>query len=217
MADLSSEYQAGRHRAKLYYLCNFKPNDRLLDIGCGYGQLIYWASQICQSVVGIDMDEGRRRDYEKYAYPELKKKIDYRLMNIDDFEPREKFTIITMMDVIEHLYPHQLDALLPKIYNSLEHKGRFVTFTPSLHHELVPLNSLDPYVIPDDMRGKIARLPVGHVAHYSLRGLMEKFAKNKLVVTAAFMGTKCKYELLDDIRTPYLEELGLHIIARRLV
>lgn len=214
VSALDIELGAGRHRAKLYYLCNFQPEDRLLDLGCGYGQMIYWAAQICKSAVGIDLVQGRKDVFMKYGHPSFREKIDYRIMNFDNYEPNEKFTIITMFDVIEHITEKQFDMLIPKIIDSLESKGRFICYTPSLTAKLTPYNKVKPWTL--EQYKEDFEKPSGHITHYSLWGLMTKLTEAGLVVTAGFIGSKGRYNLMDDIRATQIKELGLTVIARKI-
>lgn len=73
---------------------------RLLDIGCGDGKFVFDATKRGFDAVGIDLSPDRvAKGKELYDLKETQLKC----MNVDEFSSNEKFDIIVMWDVIEHV------------------------------------------------------------------------------------------------------------------
>ena len=78
------------------------PNGRikLLDIGCGDGKFVFDASQRGFDAVGIDLSPDRiAKGKELYDLNDAQLKC----MNVNEFSSHEKFDVIVMWDVIEHV------------------------------------------------------------------------------------------------------------------
>ncbi len=100
---------------------------RLLDIGCGNGDFLYFAKSTGREVVGIDLDE-------EAVSVARKNGLDVRLGTIDILDPeKEKFDIITLGHVIEHV--HDPLYLLRKCYNLLNKNGYIWIDTPNIDSE----------------------------------------------------------------------------------
>jgi 2-polyprenyl-3-methyl-5-hydroxy-6-metoxy-1,4-benzoquinol methylase len=105
---------------------NFPSAQRLLDIGCGNGDFLYFAKKTGREVVGIDLDE-------KAVLVAREKGLDVRLGDIDVLNREEKFDIITLSHVLEHV--HDPYYLLQKCYNLLDKNGYIWIDTPNLSSE----------------------------------------------------------------------------------
>ncbi|HUN02083.1 MAG TPA: class I SAM-dependent methyltransferase, partial [Niabella sp.] len=94
---------------------------KLLDIGCGYGfmvYILYWASQNKRQITGVDYDE-EKIETANHCFG---KTDDLQFVHADiaHFE-LEKYNGITIMDVLHYLKPEEqmsviekaIDALLP--------------------------------------------------------------------------------------------------------
>ena len=70
-----------------------KENDRVLDIGCGNGELLHKLKRVKKlgKFVGVDVAKSKKRDFEFYQ------------MNAEDFQINEKFEVIIISHNLEHL------------------------------------------------------------------------------------------------------------------
>ena len=107
----------------------FVKNERatsVLDLGCGYGTLLAYATEIyaakgtCFDVIPYLQDSVKRR----YAIEFTKLDIER-----DPFPESLKFDVILMTEVIEHLNFHP-KFTLEKIFNALNPGGSFFISTP---------------------------------------------------------------------------------------
>jgi 2-polyprenyl-3-methyl-5-hydroxy-6-metoxy-1,4-benzoquinol methylase len=101
----------------------FPSGHRLLDIGCGNGDFLYFAKSTGRKVVGIDFDEKAVRKAKENG-------LDVRLGDVDVLGDGEKFDIITLSQVIEHV--HDPYYLLLKCYSLLNKNGYIWIDTPNL-------------------------------------------------------------------------------------
>ncbi|MBC8509605.1 MAG: class I SAM-dependent methyltransferase [Chloroflexi bacterium] len=74
--------------------------DRVLDIGCGNGAVAYDVAQIAKEVVGIDINaDNIAAARRQYRHPHL----EFRLGDALEALPDEKFSVIILSNVLEHL------------------------------------------------------------------------------------------------------------------
>ncbi len=120
-------YLGGMHVAKS--LCDRERWSSLLDLGCGDGRFI--------SELAKDSDEDRRLtgiDYSKRAIAlakALNPGLDYRVSDIIRDDPgTEKYDVVTLIEVIEHIRPDDLPAFVESAVSFLRPGGRLVLTVP---------------------------------------------------------------------------------------
>lgn len=100
---------------------------RLLDVGCGNGDFLYFAKSTGREVVGIDPDP-------EAVSVANSRGLDVRHGNIDILDPEvEKFDVITLGHVIEHV--HNPADFLGKCFNMLKKGGYIWIETPNIESE----------------------------------------------------------------------------------
>ncbi len=112
-----------------FILRNLKQNiksKKVLDIGCGGGILCEPLARLEANVTGIDENEAAINTAKAHAKTN-KLNISYFNTSIGKTKFKEKFDIITCMEVIEHV--KDLKSLLTGIRNNLKPKGLFVGST----------------------------------------------------------------------------------------
>lgn len=103
-----------------------KPVKKILDLGCGFGTLLTYASIIYGA-------EGICLDINNYLFPEFQSKYKLAYIKGDiEREPlpsSEKYNVIIMTEVLEHFNFEPIPSLR-KIYNILAPGGSFFLSTP---------------------------------------------------------------------------------------
>lgn len=134
---LSIKYEGGthpKHRLLKYhnfFLENIKENDRVLDIGCGNGELAFDISKKAQKIVAVDIDPKKISVAEKkYIGPN----ISYRVADATKDLDTEKFDIVILSNVLEHI-EKRVDFL--KGIKPLANK--FLIRVPMLSRDWIPL------------------------------------------------------------------------------
>ncbi|MCH8902312.1 MAG: class I SAM-dependent methyltransferase [Bacteroidetes bacterium] len=101
--------------------CKAPPEQlKLIDIGCGNGKFVFDAIHHGFDAVGIDLSPDRiRKGRELYNLSDDRLKC----MNVDDFSETEKYDIIVMWDLIEHV---ESPSSLLRSLNKIAHKDTVI-------------------------------------------------------------------------------------------
>ncbi len=124
---LSSRFQKALRFAKI------RPGERVLDVGCGRGEMVLHAAMLGAEAVGIDYaEEAVRIANESLAMApdDVRERAQVRLMNaralaFDD----ASFDVALMSDIVEHLYPPELAEALRETWRVLRPGGRLIVHT----------------------------------------------------------------------------------------
>jgi 2-polyprenyl-3-methyl-5-hydroxy-6-metoxy-1,4-benzoquinol methylase len=112
-----------------YIIKNYFPinrNVKILDIGCGYGALLYFAQKLgYKNSFGFDISVSQVK---------ISKKLKINNIILSSFEnyfknKKNKYDLIVMLDVIEHLEKKKIKLYLEKIKKFLTTNGRIIIHT----------------------------------------------------------------------------------------
>ncbi len=110
-----------------------KPGEKVLDLGCGRGHLSYFCVLKGCEVTAIDYSKDAidlALKTKEILPIDLKDKLDIKQMDFKNLDKKEKYDIIFMADLIEHLYDWELKILFDKIKQILKPKtGRAIIHT----------------------------------------------------------------------------------------
>ena len=130
--DLSPK---GLEKASKYYRYFYKgllpenKNTKILDVGCGTGQFLYFLKKSgYKNYYGIDISE------EQIEF--CQKNISKDATAIDGFDflknNNKKFELIVLNDVLEHIKKEGLFEFLKLIYGALENGGKLLIKVPNM-------------------------------------------------------------------------------------
>ncbi|MCY7321467.1 MAG: methyltransferase domain-containing protein [Phormidesmis sp. CAN_BIN36] len=119
-------------------ISHLKPSSRVLDLGCGRGELTYYfASQGCK-VTAIDYSENALALAEKCfeGEPHLYSQVEFFCADVCTIDLSDKkYDLAVASDLIEHLSFTEVSALYEKVAAHLQPDGLFIVHTfPNLWH-----------------------------------------------------------------------------------
>lgn len=117
-----------RHHA-LVALAQAKKGQRILDLGCGRGELSYALSQTGASVTGLDYAAAAIAIAQETYTDITGERLRFICADALTWNPGEKFDTIVLADVVEHIEPPMLDALLARCAVWLAEDGRLLVHT----------------------------------------------------------------------------------------
>ena len=138
-------------------------HDRVLDAGCGSGTISHFLSLHAGEVIGVDSNPSAI-EYASGAY--TAPNLQFRLGQFDDLVGEKPFDKIYSIEVIEHLYEHQVADVLSMFHKLTNPGGQLFLTTPN-YQSAWPLIEwlLDRF-------GLVAALDeVQHVTHFTKRKL----------------------------------------------
>lgn len=124
--------------------------DRVLDLGCGWGTFAFALAPVVREVVGVDFSEKsvelcRRRAREEGVRNVTFQRADATETGLDS----ESFDVVVAADLFEHLDPEQTRAALDESARVLKRGGRLVVWTPHRGHFLETLRNRTPLLRSD--------------------------------------------------------------------
>lgn len=149
LTDLDSPFQ--RYRiAKVLDIHRPGPQDRVLDLGCGWGTFGFALAERVGKVVGVDFSEKSielcRRRLEASPRGNLTfVRADARDTGMD----ADSFDVVIAADLFEHLYPDDSEQVVEEAWRVLRPGGRFVVWTPHRGHLLEILKNNGIILKPD--------------------------------------------------------------------
>lgn len=121
-----------RHQ-KIVAFAAIQPGERVLDVGCGRGELVCQAALAGAQARGIDYSAAaialcrEARD----TYPEeIRRRLEFEQVDVTTRlgEP-ESYDVVFFVDVAEHLHPPELHRTLLSIHEALRPGGRLILHT----------------------------------------------------------------------------------------
>lgn len=155
--DLWSRMVGGRRAQTLIVRDHVRPSPgmRLLDLGCGTGELLEFLDDV--AYVGVDLSE----DYVARARETFGEQGEFHVGDVTSFEPEAaSFDVSVAIGVLHHLDDAGARRLFATAARSLRPGGRMVTVDPTLIERQHPLAR---FVIERD-RGDDVRGPEGYAA-----------------------------------------------------
>jgi len=134
--DLDNPFQKYR-LSKVLQIYKPNKNERVLDLGCGWGTFTIALAPICKEVIGVDYSQKSVDFCEAFAA-----KMGYdnlRFVTADASDTGlegASFDVIIAADLFEHLYPDVSEKTIRESFRLLKPGGKFVIWTPNRGHFL---------------------------------------------------------------------------------
>lgn len=160
-----------------------EPGMRVLDIGCGRGELVLHSALKGALVKGIDYSSAALALARQIIPVHLKDKVVFEVKDLKELsEPDNFYDVIFLTDVIEHLYQWELELLFALLHRIMKPQGRVVIHTSPnrlLYDFTLPLCN---FLRGDRQASKEIRTPYEKLMHvneqtvFGLRALLKKQA-----------------------------------------
>lgn len=110
-----------------------KPGMKLLDVGCGRGDVVVYYAKASADAYGIDYAKAGiaiAQEMQEKQSKEVQKHIHFLVMDAKKLEfPDDYFDVIISIDVFEHLYKEELEVALSEIKRVLKNNGTLLINT----------------------------------------------------------------------------------------
>ena len=176
LRDMESPFQRYRVR-KVLEIYEPGPEERVLDMGCGWGTFGFALAPGVREVVGVDFSERSirlcRERLEREPHPNLT------FLQADAGDTgleAGSFDVVLAADLFEHLYPDDSVRVVREAYRVLARGGRFVLWTPHRGHLLEILKN----------RNILLKADPTHVDYKSMEGLREMLEAAGFVTEKAY-------------------------------
>ena len=140
LTDCGGYHEFVRHRGRLLtdprlgaladIISHFAPQ-RLLDLGCGRGELTFQAARQGMEVVAVDYSptalELAASCFEDY--PELRGRVEFLCTPVTDLHLKGAFDAVVAADLVEHLSPPEVVHLYALVARHLAPEGVFIVHT----------------------------------------------------------------------------------------
>jgi ubiquinone/menaquinone biosynthesis C-methylase UbiE len=120
------------------------PDDRVIDLGCGWGTFGFALASDVAEITGVDFSERSIAICEERLAEKPTENL--RFLCVDAGAtglPSDSFDLVLAADLFEHIYPEDSQRVAAEAYRILAPGGRFATWTPHRGHILEMLKNHD--------------------------------------------------------------------------
>jgi len=162
-ADMESPFQKYR-LSKVLQIYHPSKEERVLDLGCGWGTFTFALAPICKEVVGLDYSAKSVEICRKLAKKHNLDNIEFVRADASETEQEDNsFDVVIAADLFEHLYPDISIKTVNEAFRVLKPGGKFVIWTPHRGHFLEILKNHDIIIKHDP----------AHVDYKSMKWLID--------------------------------------------
>jgi len=212
--------QRGNLRTNLEFLAEtnlLKPNDRILEIGCGIGSVVFELSGQGYDITGTDIS-GEAIAYGLKKYGDIKLQV----QPAEDLQfEDETFDIVLSFDLFEHIA--RVDRHISEVHRVLRKDGFYLLQTPNkysnmifetLYHKSLKWRRTHPSLhTPRQLRQRLAGH--GFETQFVKMNPVNEFTLNKLGKKLGPISGIFKH--INFRRLPLALQTNLYVIARKML
>ena len=176
LQNLDSPFQ--RYRIdKVLQIYEPGPEERVLDLGCGWGTFCWALGDRVAEMVGVDFSQKSIDLCESRLAQSAIDGVSFLCADARDTGlEAEGFDLVISADLVEHLYPEDSQAVIAEAFRVLRKGGRLSLWTPHRGHFLEILKA----------RNILLKRDVSHVDYKSMDRLKTMVASEGFVVERAY-------------------------------
>lgn len=117
---------------------HFKEGDKVLDIGCGRGELIYYAVKNGAYALGLDYSQAAvniAKQTMSRLPQDYQSRVSIEVSEVEKYPLNDQYDYIFMVETAEHMYDWQLEKLFKNVKKCLKSDGIFIMTTPNYLYE----------------------------------------------------------------------------------
>ena len=176
LLDIDSTFQRYRIE-KVLQLYEPGPEERVLDLGCGWGTFCWALGHRVAEIVGVDFSQKSIDLCEERLASSMIEGVSLLCADAQDTGlEAESFDLVIGADLVEHLYPEDSEAVVAEAFRVLKKGGRLSLWTPHRGHFLEMLKA----------RNILLRRDVSHVDYKSMDRLRTMVVSEGFVVEKAY-------------------------------
>ena len=176
LQDLDRPFQRYRIE-KVLQLYDPDPEERVLDLGCGWGTFSWALGHRVVEMVGVDFSQKSIDLCEKRLAGSAIEGVSFLCADARDTGLEgESFDLVIGADLVEHLYPEDSQDVVAEAFRVLKKGGRLSLWTPHRGHFLEMLKA----------RNILLRRDVSHVDYKSMDRLKTLVGSAGFVVERAY-------------------------------
>ena len=176
LQDLDSPFQKYRVD-KVLQIYEPGPEERVLDLGCGWGTFCWALGPRVAEIVGLDFSQKSIELCEDRLARSAIDGVSFLCADARDTGlEAESFDLVIGADLVEHLYPEDSEAVVAEAFRVLKKGGRLSLWTPHRGHFLEMLKA----------RNILLQRDVSHVDYKSMDRLRTMVVGEGFVVEKAY-------------------------------
>ena len=170
--NLQSSFQ--RYRiSKVLQIYAPNKDEKVLDLGCGWGTFCFALAPLCKEVTGVDFSRSSidlcNRLLKKWQF----KNVKFICADTQNTGLKsEKYDVIVCADLFEHLYPETFEKTLDECQRLLKSRGKLIIWTPHRGHIFEILKNHNILLKKDK----------GHVDYKSMEILLRALKKRSFLI-----------------------------------
>lgn len=176
LIDLNTRFQKYRISSVLK-IYNPKPEERVLDLGCGWGTFDFVLSPRVSEIVGLDFSSKSVEICNKLLEEKKLDNVKFVCANAakTGLEPGS-FDLIISADLFEHIYPDDFELVMDECKRLLKPGGKLAIWTPNRGHILEILKNHDILIERD----------ISHVDYKSMDRLVKSCESRGLKIVKKY-------------------------------
>lgn len=176
LQDIDSPFQKYRVD-KVLQIYEPGPEERVLDLGCGWGTFSWVLGPRVAEIVGVDFSQKSIELCEDRLARSAIDGVSFLCVDARDTGLEGKsFDLVIGADLVEHLYPEDSEAVVAEAFRVLKEGGRLSLWTPHQGHFLEMLKA----------RNILLQRDVSHVDYKSMDRLKRTVTSEGFLVERAY-------------------------------